>query len=226
MTVNAALLFAAGFGTRMQPLTLDRPKPLIEVAGKTLLDHALDLCAPLELSSTVVNTHYLHSQIETHLSNRAVTVSHETPQILETGGGLKKAMPLLGSAPYFTLNTDAIWRGPNPLEALHAAWDPSRMEALLLCVPIDNCIGREAPGDFSIDTEGLLQRGGPFVYSGAQIIVPNGIEDITEDAFSLNVLWDQMAARGTLFGLPYGGTWCDVGRPEGIALAEDMLSHV
>jgi len=231
-TPRAALLFAAGFGTRMAPLTDQLPKPLIEVAGRALLDHALDLCDGVDLDRRVVNTHYRAEQVAAHLAGRDVALSRETPDILETGGGLRAALPLLGPGPVFTLNTDAIWTGPNPLAALAAAWDPARMDALLMCVPLDRTLGHRGEGDFSIapgdarDGAGPLTRGGPLVFGGVQIIDPAGLEQIPDRAFSLNVPWSAMAARRRLHGLVHAGRWCDVGRPESIVLAEGLLADV
>ncbi|WGW04559.1 nucleotidyltransferase family protein [Tropicibacter oceani] len=218
---DAVMLFAAGFGTRMGALTKDRPKPLIEVAGRPLLDHALDLTRGL--STRVVNAHYHADQILGHLQGRDVTVSVETPEILDTGGGLRHALPLLGDAPVFTLNTDAIWNGPNPLDLLQAAWDPGKMDALLLCVPIAQAVGRNAPGDFTLHPSGRLIRQGDLVYTGAQIVKTDLLHDMTQPAFSLNLLWNRMAQDDRLNGLTYPGKWCDVGHPDGIALAEGVL---
>ncbi|SEK82602.1 MurNAc alpha-1-phosphate uridylyltransferase [Roseovarius azorensis] len=217
------MLFAAGFGTRMGRLTADRPKPLIRVAGKTLLDHALGLVDDYGADRIVVNLHYLPDQIETHLAGRGILLSHETPDILETGGGLRAALPLLGPGPVFTMNTDAVWRGPNPLRHLADRWDPGTMDALLLCIPKARATGHDGAGDFAIGRDGRARRGAGAVYSGVQIIKPDLLHDIAERAFSLNLLWDRVLAQGRLFAIPYTGQWCDVGRPEGIALAESML---
>ncbi len=221
---DAIMLFAAGFGTRMGALTADRPKPLIEVAGRALLDHALDLAEAHGPLRKVVNAHYRAEQIEMHLAGRDVAVSIEEPDILDTGGGLRAALPLLGANPVFTLNTDAIWSGPNPLDLLADAWDPVRMDALLLCVPLARAIGRQGGGDFRIDADVRLTRGGNLVYSGAQILKTGGLADIPETVFSLNLLWNRMAQADRLCGLTYPGTWCDVGRPDGIPLAESLLA--
>lgn len=218
---DAVMLFAAGFGTRMGALTQDRPKPLIEVAGRALLDHALDLTKGIP--TRVVNAHYHADQVVAHLRGTDIKVSVEQPDILDTGGGLRHALPLLGTAPVYTLNTDAIWKGPNPLDMLRAAWRPDQMDALLLCVPLERAIGRQGGGDFSLDAEGHLHRGGDLVYTGAQILRTEGLADIPDPVFSLNRLWNAQAEKGRLYGLPYPGQWCDVGRPEGIALAERML---
>ncbi len=219
---HALMLFAAGFGTRMGALTKDRPKPLIEVAGKPLIDHAIDLTAGNGLT-LVANSHYHADQIAAHLAPRGVAVNHEPEQILETGGGLRAALPLLGQGPVFTLNTDAVWTGEGVIARMRAAWDPARMEALLLLVPRARARGYAGAGDFIRSDDGRITRGAGDVYTGLQIINPLGINDISEKSFSLNRLWDQMMARGTLFGLLHEGAWCDVGRPESIALAEAML---
>ncbi|MHA6324495.1 nucleotidyltransferase family protein [Roseivivax sp. CAU 1753] len=218
---DAVMIFAAGFGTRMGALTAQRPKPLIEVAGRTLLDRALDLSA--EVPVRIVNTHYLGHQIAAHLAGHGVQVLHESPDILDTGGGLKNALPHLGAGPVYTMNADAVFAGPDPLGLLAKAWDPARMDALLLCVPMDRTVGRNGPGDFTLAPDGRITRGGDWVYTGVQIIRTDGLADIPDRAFSLNVLWNRMAEAGRLMGLPYPGRWADVGHPGGIALAEDML---
>ena len=217
------MLFAAGFGTRMGALTADRPKPMVPVAGRPLIDHALDLVEPLGLSRVVANLHYRPDPLITHLQGRNIAFSHEQPDILETGGGLRHALPLLGTGPVFTMNTDAVWRGPNPLSLLAQAWDPDRMDALLICIPRGNAIGHAGQGDFILGEGGQITRGPGHVYGGVQIIRTEGLHDIAEAAFSLNLLWNRMAAAGRLFGLPYPGQWCDVGHPEGITAAERMI---
>ena len=216
------MLFAAGFGTRMGALTKDRPKPLVEVAGKALLDHALDISRPLGLN-TVVNTHYKSEMITDHLAGQDISISDESGAILETGGGLKKALPLLGPEPVFTMNTDAVWRGPNALDCLANAWRPDVMDALLLCVPIESAIGNAGDRQLAMDADGRLTRGPGFVYTGAQIIKTDLLDEIEQDVFSLRVLWDKISEKGAFFGEIYPGSWCDVGTPEGVKLAEDML---
>lgn len=222
-TPDALMLFAAGFGTRMGELTRTRPKPLVEVAGRPLLDHALDLAREAEIARIVANTHYLGAQIAAHLAGSDVAISDESGRILETGGGLRKALPLLGDGPVITLNTDAIWSGPNVITALQEAWDPERMSALLALVPCGRALGHAGQGDFRLLPDGQIARGKGYVYTGAQILNPAGIETISEEVFSLNLLWDRLLAAGRVYGLVYGGGWCDVGRPESIALAERML---
>lgn len=222
------MLFAAGFGTRMGALTADRPKPLIPVAGKPLIDHALAVADAAGVARTVVNTHYRADQMARHLEGRGVTISHECEQILETGGGLKAALPLLGPGPVAILNSDGIWTGANPLLQLAAAWDPNRMEALLLLLPLDRTLAHGPKGDFRIDAQGRLSRGQggeDHVYIGAQIIHPARIAASPDAVFSLNRPWNEMIAAGTAFGLVHQGQWCDVGHPEGIAEAEALLHH-
>ena len=157
-----------------------------------------------------------------HLTPKGVILSPE-PNILETGGGLRAALPLLGDRPIYTLNPDAIWGGPNPLTLLQSAWDPARMDALLMCVPVNRAMGYSGDGDFTADPNGRIQRGPGLVYGGAQILKTGGLHDIPDQAFSLNVLWDQMQAKDRLFTLTYPRRWCDVGHPAGIPLAESLL---
>ena len=218
------MLFAAGLGTRMRPLTADRPKPMVEVAGRPLIDHALALADEAMIERRVANTHYRPEALEAHLALRGVTAVREAPRILDTGGGLRNALPLLGPGPVMTLNTDAVWRGPNPLSALADAWTDD-MGGLLLLLPVERCLGRNPPGDFAMDADGRLTRGGPMVYLGAQIVDPAPLADIPEDVFSMWLLWDRFIAEGRLHGLVWDGEWCDVGTPDGIALAERMLGE-
>ncbi len=222
------MLFAAGKGTRMAPLTDHTPKPLIKVGRQSLLDRALDLAHEAGVTRTVVNTHYLGGQIVTHLQapafqSRDIAISDESEALLETGGGLKKALPLLGPAPVITLNPDVVWTGANPVAELRAAWDPDRMDALLALVPLRAAHGRLGGGDFSMDREGRLTRKGSLIYGGAQIIKTERLAEITDPAFSLNRLWDLMLADGRAYGMVHQGEWCDVGRPDSISKAEELL---
>ncbi|MCE8005535.1 nucleotidyltransferase family protein [Aestuariivita sp.] len=220
---DAVMIFGAGFGKRMGALTQHTPKPLIDVAGRSLIDRALDWTADAALRRVVVNTHFRADQIEAHLAEKDVLISHEAPEILDTGGGLRAALPLLETNPVLTLNPDVIWLGPNPLNILRNAWRPDQMDALLLCIPLDRTHGRIGGGDFSADDQGHVVRGGDLVYGGAQIIRTDLLQDVAEDAFSLNVIWDRMAQAGRLRTTLYPGAWCDVGRPENIGLAERLL---
>lgn len=220
---NAIMIFAAGFGTRMGTLTADRPKPLIEVAGHPLIDHALALAKGAEIEKIVANVHYLPDQIITHLAPFDVAISDERDEILETGGGLKKALPLLGTGPVITLNSDAVWTGGNPISRLKSAWDPARMDALMALVPRENAIGYTRKGDFIQDAEGRLTPGAGLVYTGCQIIKTDLVAQHLENRFSMWDIWQQMLDQGRLFGLPHDGAWCDVGHPAGIKLAENLL---
>lgn len=222
---QAVMIFAAGFGTRMGELTRDRPKPMIPVAGKMLIDHAIDLAAEAGITRVVANTHYLADQLHSHLAPKGVLISHEDPDILDTGGGLRAALPLLDTETVFTLNPDVLWLGPNPLTLLRTAWDPDQMDGLLMCVPLGRTHGRQGAGDFGIDETGHVIRGGDLVYGGAQILKTQGLKDIHQAAFSLNLLWDQMNAAGRLHLASYPGAWCDVGTPQGIPLAEALLEN-
>lgn len=228
MQIDCAIVFAAGFGTRMKPLTNKMPKPLIKVAGKPLIDHALALLDGI--STIVVNTHYCADQLETHLDGRSVICIREEPEILDTGGGLKNAMPILGHGPVITLNSDVIFSGQNPVVALQKVWDPARMDALLTLVSMENTVGYSGVGDFFLNNDRIERRGvrdmAPFVYGSAQIIKTEFLRDVQQTAFSLNLIWDQIIAEGRAFGLPHSGRWIDVGRPEGIIVAERVLADV
>jgi len=225
------MVFAAGFGTRMGQMTQDRPKPLISVQGRALIDYALELVHDAGLENIVVNAHYRAEQLQAHLlAQPNIRVVLELPDILETGGGLKNALPHLGAAPVFTLNSDMIWTGNNPLEALKEAWDPARMDALLMLIPLENAQENTGCGDFLMDHTGVLERRGgrptaPHVYSGAQIIKTDLLRHFAQRSFSLNLVWDQMMKDGRVYGISHDGGWVDVGRPEGIATAEAELQR-
>lgn len=227
---RALMLFSAGFGTRMGALTADRPKPLIRVAGRALIDHALALAEEAGAAPIVANLHYRGDQIAAHLAGRSVQLSWEREAILETGGGLRQALPLLGAGPVFTLNSDAVWTGANPLQELRAGWNADRMDALLLLAPVAAARGHSGKADFTMDAAGRLMRPVPtgaagFVYLGAQVLETAGLAGFAERSFSVNLLWDRMIAAGRAFGLVHRGGWCDVGRPEGIAEAEALLQE-
>lgn len=217
------MIFAAGFGTRMGELTRLRPKPLIEVSGRALIDHSLELARDVAPSAIVVNTHYKSEMIAQHLKSKDVLISDEQPEILDTGGGLRKALPLLGNDMVITMNSDAIWSGPNPVSVALDQWDPVEMDALLVCVPLASTRGRLGGGDFSVDESGRIHRGGDLVYGGVQILKTTGLQNIQENFFSLNLLWDQIQKYQRLFAVEYPGLWCDVGHPEGIQIAETMI---
>ena len=216
------MIFAAGKGTRMAPLTDVTPKPLIRVGGQTLLDRALTLAEQAGTGPAVLNTHHLGDQIRHHVNGRGIAISDEADLLLETGGGLRKALPLLGTGPVITMNPDVVWTGANPVRALLDAWD-DRMDALLMLVPLAHTHGRQGAGDFSLDPAGRLIRRGDLVYGGVQIIRTDRLAEIPDDVFSLNRLWDLLIAGGRAHGLIHDGEWCDVGRPDCIPLAEALL---
>ncbi len=219
------MLFAAGFGTRMGALTRTCPKPLIEVAGRPLLDHALAQTDLPQISRRVVNAHYLADQIADAATVRGLTVAQETPDILDTGGGLKAALPLLGAPPaVFTLNTDAVWTGPRALETLAAAWDGEAMDGLLLLCPPERAVGHTLTSGFAMDASGRLSRAPRLAYTGAQILKTVAVAEEPAAVFSLNRSWDRLLETGRLYGVIHPGRWCDVGHPGGIAEAEAMAA--
>ena len=218
---QSILLFAAGLGTRMAPLTDNMPKPLVQVAGRPLIDHALAFCDGLNV---VVNVHAFAHQIVDYLSDRKVQISDERDALLETGGGLKNALPKLGTGPVMTMNTDAVWNGPNPITSVRSAWREAEMEALLLLVPNSKAVGHRGLGDFNLDEAGKITKGSDYIYSGLQIIRTDRLDTISDKAFSMWALWTPMLQAGTLSGLVYDGQWCDVGQPQSIPLAEAMLN--
>ncbi|WP_395073483.1 nucleotidyltransferase family protein [Hyphococcus sp.] len=231
---HSAMVLAAGLGTRMRPLTDQTPKPLIEVAGKALMDYALDRFADAGVKRAVVNVHYLADQVERHVSTRLapeIAISDERDLLLETGGGLKKARALLGDGPVFCTNTDAILiddGAEKACAALAAKWDASRMDALLLLVPVERTSGYDGRGDFDWGKDGQIAfRSGdtaPFVFTGLQIMNPALIDEGPDGPFSTRVLWDNAAARGRLHGVIYGGDWLHVGDAAGLAAAAARLS--
>ncbi|MCJ2026065.1 nucleotidyltransferase family protein [Methylobacterium sp. J-067] len=232
--ITRAFVLAAGLGTRMRPVTDTLPKPLVAVAGKPLLDHALDRAAEAGLTDAVVNVHWLAEQIEAHLARRTgpprLTVSDEREALLETGGGIRKALPLMGAAPFVVLNSDSFWlEGPVPnLSRLIAAWDGARMDALLLVAPTTTSLGYEGAGDFLMAADGRLERRGerkvaPFIYAGVAILKPALFADTPEGAFSLNRLFDKAIASERLFGMRLDGQWLHVGTPEAIRAAEERV---
>ena len=231
MKPQAVMIFAAGLGTRMGTLTRHRPKPLIEVAGKPLIEHALALVRDAGIERVVVNSHAHSKQIASYLNKATprALISQEVER-LETGGGLKQALPLLGPGPVFTLNADMVWSGPNPLELLARTWDSGSMDGLLCLIPRDCAHGHSGSGDFNLTPDRRLSRRGDaatadYVYSGVQILKTPALVDIPEKVFSLNRVWDRMLQENRLSGVPYPGLWVDVGRPEGIALAEAEMSR-
>ena len=234
--VKTAMIMAAGLGTRMRPLTNNMPKPLVEVAGKALLDHVLDKARRAGVRKVVVNVHYLPEQIETHLAEKAgdllVEISDEREQLMETGGGLVKAEPLLDAEPFYCLNSDAIWTDEGEADALtrlSAAWDDRRMDALLLIAPRERAFQHSGRGDFFLDDDRRLIRRGyhdsaPWVYTGNQLISHRLLREPPTGPFSTNFFWDRAISEGRLFGLVHEGDWFDIGAPQSIALTEAALA--
>lgn len=228
---DTAMILAAGLGTRMRPLTDNLPKPLIEASGRTLIDRTLDRVEEVGIPRAVVNLHYLPQMMRNHLSGRAaprIELSDESDELLETGGGITRALPLLGEKPFIAINSDNIWLGERILAPLINAWDPAAMDVLLLLVPKETAIGYSRDGDFSLDEAGRLVRRGerptaPNVFSGAQIIKPEVFAGAPTGPFSLNIIWDRVIATGRASGIVDGGGWCDVGSPEGLRRAEAAL---
>lgn len=232
-TPRRAMVLAAGFGTRMRPLTDARPKPLVEVAGRPLIDHVLDRLAAAGVESAVVNIHHFAELMEAHLKERTrprIVLSDERGLLLGTGGGVVKALLQLGDAPFFHLNSDTIWvDGARPnLTRLAEAFDPARMDALLLLAPASGSIGYAGPGDFIMAADGTLTPRGdrdsaPFVYAGAAILAPALFRDAPQGEFPLTDLFRRAAAAGRLHGLKLDGLWMHVGTPDAIAPAEAAI---
>lgn len=229
------MVLAAGFGQRMRPLTDKMPKPLVPVAGKPLLDHVLDRLADAGVTRAVVNVHYLAEQIERHLAARTkprITISDERGVLLDTGGGVIKALPLLGDAPFFHINSDTIWiDGVQPnLSRLAEHFDAATMDGLLLLAPSAGSIGYDGRGDFTMASDGRLRARperdvAPFVYAGAAILSPRLFDNAPQNAFSLTTLFARAIAARRLHGLRLEGLWMHVGTPEAIAQAEDAISE-
>ena len=232
---TTAMVLAAGLGQRMRPLTDRLPKPLVEVAGRAMLDTILDRLQAQGIAKAVVNLHYLGEMIEAHLKDRrspAVVFSRES-DLLETGGGVAKALPLLGEAPFFVLNGDVCWLdGLTPaLARLAAAWDAEEMDALLLLHPTCSAFGYEGIGDYLMDPAGRLKRRqerqiAPFIHAGIQILHPRLFAEAPAGSFSLNKLYDKAQAAGRLWGLRHDGEWYHVGTPGELRAVEDALHHL
>lgn len=233
--IDTAMLMAAGLGKRMRPLTATRPKPLVKVAGKALMDHALDRLAAGGIKTVVVNVHYLADTVEAHLKTRKdmdFRISDERAKLLETGGGLIHARPLLGDKPFICANSDNLWiDGPaETLGMMQRLWDPERMDALLLLVPLARANCHSGPGDFHMDANGRLTRRkiahvAPFVFTGVQILSPRLLVDPPADVFSTNIFWNRAIAAGRLYGAVHQGLWFDLGTPQAIPVVESMIAH-
>lgn len=229
-----AMVLAAGFGQRMRPLTDTLPKPLIRLGGRPLIDHVLDRLGDAGVVRAVVNVHYLPHLIEAHVAGRGhprITISDERTALLDTGGGVHKALPLLGDGPFFVHNSDTVWieRSGNTLSRMMETWNPVTMDALLLLAPVATSLGYDGRGDFHMTGTGALawRRGdeqAAYVFAGVSINHPRIFEDAPGGAFSLVKLWDKALAAGRLAGMRLDGTWMHVGTPEALADAERCLA--
>lgn len=230
---NTAMVLAAGLGKRMRPLTASQPKPLVRVAGKPLIDHALDRLTESGITHAVVNVHYMADALMAHLSDRVaptVAISDERDQLLETGGGLVKAADLLPD-PFFCVNSDNIWLD-GPRDAFHdlsQAWDPAKMDALLLVVRHTGASNFQGKGDFHMDGIGHLRRRrsgriAPFIFTGIQLVSKRLLRDAPSGPFSTNVLWDRAIEEGRLHGVVFTGQWFEVGTPQAIKPTEAALT--
>lgn len=232
-TIRRAMVLAAGLGQRMRPLTNDRPKPMIAVNGAPMIDQLLDRLAVAGVEEAVVNLHYRGERLRAHLEGRerpAIRFSEED-SLLDTGGGIAKALPLLGDGPFLVANGDVVWlEGPRPaLTRLAEAWDPAAMDALLLLQPGSGAFGYDGLGDFRMESDGRLVRRSerklaPFVYAGLHVLHPRLFDEAPQGRFSLNLLWDRAAAAGRLFGLRHEGAWYHIGTPQALKAVERELA--
>lgn len=227
-----AMILAAGLGTRMRPLTEKTPKPLIDVSGRSMLARVFDHLDRTNVIRRVVNIHWLGDLIVRSLKDRAdVVFSDESEALLETGGGVRRALPLLGHDPFYVLNADIVWTDGAEASLVRLArfFDPERMDALLLLEPLDRAFGYDGKGDFFQEEDGRLRRRAsdeiaPFLFAGAQILHPRLFEGAPDGAFSLNLLYDKAAASGRLFGLAHDGDWYHIGDPAALFAAEKLIA--
>ncbi len=232
LEVKRAMILAAGLGKRMRSHASDRPKPLVEVLGRTLIDRALDRLGTADVEDVVVNVHYKADMLRSHLAMRShpnIILSEETDCLLDTGGGVKNALSHFGGEPFFTHNSDAIWieDSGSALKSLAEAWNGDVMDALMLVAPLSKCTGYDGTGDFSIDEAGHLTRldnqSTAYVWAGVQLIHPRAFEDTPDGAFSTNLIWDRLISNKRLYGVCLDGTWMHVGSAEGLKHAEALL---
>jgi MurNAc alpha-1-phosphate uridylyltransferase len=233
---KTAMVLAAGQGERMRPLTLTTPKPLIPLAGRPLIDHVFDRLAQAGVETAVVNVHYLADQLEAHVKNRGgkrprILISDERGVLLDTGGGVTKALSLLGAGPFFIHNADSVWSESAPaLPRMLRAWDPDKMDCLLLLAPAAMSVGYGARGDFAMAPDGRLTRRGArqkvsFAFAGVSLCDARLFEGAPASAFSLNLLWDRALAKGRLYGMRLNGRWMHVGTPAALAEAETLFER-
>lgn len=229
---DSAMVLAAGYGKRLRPLTLTRPKPLVPVNGRPLIDHALDRLVQAGINRAVVNVHYLGQMIEDHLTGRAdleIIISREA-ELLDTGGGVLQALEHFGGDPFVTVNSDMIWRDAfnSSLQRMGRAFNPERMDVLLLLQPVIHAVAYSGRGDFTMRPDGRLQRRrpdrvAPFLYTGIQILHPRIFDGMTVEPFSLNRIYDRAIEAGRLYGIRHDGSWADVGHPAGLKAARGLL---
>jgi len=235
-TLTTAMVLSAGLGTRMAPAANGLPKPLVALGGKALIDHALDRLAEAGVARAVVNVHYKADLIERHLQQRrvpAIEISDERAALLDTGGGVKKALPSLGPGPFLIHNADSVWIegvGSN-LARLAGAWDEARMDCLMLLAPASASHGYQGRGDFALESEGRIRRRVeqelvPFAFTGVSVAHPRLFAASPDGAFSLNLVWSQAIAAGRAYGVRMDGMWMHVGSPDALAVAERCLSGV
>jgi len=234
---KTAMVLAAGHGERMRPLTDKIPKPMVTLAGRPLIDHVLGRLAAAHVEKAVVNVHYLADQLEAHFRARKekrpeIVFSDERDLLLDTGGGVKKALPLLGDGPFFVHNSDSVWsEGVTPaLDEMLRQWDPKRMDCLLLLAPLSSSMGYSGKGDFSMSPDGRLERRGerqvvPFAFAGVSLCDQRLFETAPGGRFSLNLLWDRSLQAGRLFGIRLDGRWMHVGTPEALKEAETWFER-
>ena len=231
--IRTAMVLAAGLGTRMRPLSLTTPKPLIEVAGKALMDYLLNDAIAAGIERAVVNVHYLPEQVEAHLASKSgieILISDEREELLETGGAIVKAREILGDEAIFMVNTDAFWVKPsgNPFHALNKSYDPEIMDDLLLLADTSRSLGYDGNGDFNISEDGRIERRGerpsvPWAYAGVRVTKPGLYDGEACRPFSANLIWNKSLEAGRLYGLPLDAQWMHVGRPETIAEVETWM---
>jgi MurNAc alpha-1-phosphate uridylyltransferase len=232
---KTAMVLAAGLGKRMHPITLTMPKPLVEVGGKRLIDYAMTHLRAAGVSRAVVNVHHFAEKLEAWAAVQRtpqLVVSDERHELLDTGGGIAKALPQLGPDPFFVLNSDSFWLdGPEPaLTRLRRSWNGAAMDSLLLLCPLSSAVGYRGAGDFHLAPDGRLVRRrasetASFVYAGCFVVSPALFADAPKGPFSMNLLWDKAQAEGRLFGIPHDGTWFHVGTPDSIAYAEEAMKR-
>lgn len=235
--INAAMIMGAGLGSRMRPLTDDRPKPLVTVGGRTLIDHSIDRLVEAGITKIVVNLHYRAQMMKDHLVKRRdveIIFSDETDRLMDTGGGVVKALPLLGPAPFFVLNSDSVWveHAGLSLLAMQDGWDETRMDGFLLLADMTTALGFDGKGDFALRDDGRIERARnradltPYAWPGVQIVHPRMFADPPDGPFSTNLMWDRAIAKGRLFGTVLDGVWIHVGTPAARDEAEAYLNQV